>query len=136
MRHVLCTFLILCGLSGLTFLLPASAGAVNIFQACGTNGGTNNGAGAGNSDVCKDEAAHGGGNPVITVIKDVLSLLSIVIGLAAIIMLIVGGLKYVLSNGDPSGIKSARDTIIYALVGIVVVIFSESIVAFVLDKLN
>jgi hypothetical protein len=50
-------------------------------------------------------------------------------------MIIIGGLKYVTSNGDSNSISSAKNTIIYALIGIVVVAIAQSVVRFVLGKL-
>ena len=46
-------------------------------------------------------------------------------------MMVVGGLKYVISAGDPSQLKTARETIIYAVVGLVVAMLAFAIVKFV-----
>lgn len=116
-------------------LLPATAGAVNVFQACNTYDGSNGGASAQGSSVCNSKKSSGT-NPVITILKDVLEIISLIVGFAAVAMLIVGGFKFVTSGGDPSGIKSARETVLYALIGVVVVAFSQVVVAFVLNKLK
>lgn len=70
---------------------------------------------------------------VDSLIVTVIDILSLIIGIVAVIMIIVGGLKYVLSSGDPSNITSAKNTIIYAIVGLVIVAFAQAIVAFALD---
>ena len=67
-------------------------------------------------------------------IRTALNLLSLVAGVIAVIMLIVGGLKYITSGGDSNAAASARNTILYAIVGIVVVAFAQVIVKFVLKK--
>jgi hypothetical protein len=54
-----------------------------------------------------------------------------VIGAIAVIMLIIGGLRYVISQGDAAGVKQAKDTILYAVIGIVVAILAYAIVNFV-----
>lgn len=67
-------------------------------------------------------------------IKTAIQVLLIVAGIIAVIMIIVGGLKYVTSSGDPQAISSAKKTIIYAIIGLVVVIFAQLIVQFVLSR--
>ncbi len=68
-------------------------------------------------------------------VKSAIDILSVVVGVIAVIMVIIGGLKYVTSNGDSNSISSAKNTIIYALIGIVVVAIAQSVVRFVLGKL-
>lgn len=53
------------------------------------------------------------------------------VGAVSVIMIIIGGLRYVLSNGDPKSTESAKNTILYAVIGIVVAIASFAIVNFV-----
>lgn len=69
------------------------------------------------------------------VISAVVTTLSIVIGILAVIMIMVGGFRYVTSGGDSSKITSAKNTIVYAIVGLVIAIMAQAIVKFVLDKL-
>ena len=76
----------------------------------------------------------GSGQGVENTIKDVINLLSLVGGALAVIMLIVGGLRYVLSAGNPETTKAAKNTIIYALVGLVIIAVAQIIVQFVLNK--
>lgn len=73
-------------------------------------------------------------NRLTKVIKVVIQILSLVGGIIAVIMLIVGGLKYVTSQGDSNAAASAKNTIIYAVVGLVIVVFAQIIVRFVLSK--
>jgi hypothetical protein len=54
-----------------------------------------------------------------------------VVGAVSVIMIIVGGLRYVTSNGDSKQAESARNTILYAVIGIIVAIASYAIVTFV-----
>jgi len=53
------------------------------------------------------------------------------VGLAAVIMIIIGGISYVKSMGDPGKARRARDTIIYGVVGLVVCLLAYAIVALV-----
>lgn len=74
------------------------------------------------------------GSTLSKVIKLILNLLSLVAGVIAVIMLIVGGLKYITSQGDASSAASARNTLLYAIIGLVIVVFAQMIVKFVLKK--
>jgi hypothetical protein len=66
------------------------------------------------------------------VVKKVISILSIVVGVTAVIFVIVGGFKFITSSGDASKAASARNTIIYAIVGLIVAILAQVIVSYVL----
>lgn len=65
----------------------------------------------------------------------VMQLLGIVIGVASVIMIIVGGLRYIMSSGDPNGVNGAKNTILYAIIGLVVAALSQVIVIFVISEL-
>jgi|GEM_PF-125005 len=67
-------------------------------------------------------------------IKTIISILSLVVGIVAVIMVIVGGFKFITSGGDSAKTASARSTIVYALVGILVAAFAQVLVHFVLFK--
>jgi hypothetical protein len=66
----------------------------------------------------------------------VINIFSIVVGIVAVIMIVLGGLKYITSSGDANNITSAKNTILYAIVGLVVVALAQFIVRFVLGKVN
>jgi len=95
------------------------------------------------ADVCLGVAAAGAtcsegstGTTVNTVVGLVVNILSVLVGIAAVIMIIIGGFKYVTSAGDSSNVKSAKDTIIYAIIGLVVVAMAQMITGFVLDRVT
>lgn len=67
-------------------------------------------------------------------ISTVLNLFSVIIGLIAVVMIVVAGFKYITSGGKEEGVKSAKNTILYAIVGLVVVALAQIIVQFVLNK--
>jgi len=65
------------------------------------------------------------------------SALQIVFAIAggvALLIIIVAGLRFVLSQGDPQNVSKARNTIIYAVIGLIICIAAFSIVTFVLDR--
>lgn len=63
--------------------------------------------------------------------EDIANTLIFFVGAIAVIMLIIGGLRYVLSGGDNSAVTSAKNTILYALVGVVVAFAAWAIVDFI-----
>lgn len=69
-----------------------------------------------------------------SLITTIINIFSIIVGIVAVIMIIVGGLKYITSGGDSGNVSSAKNTIIYALVGLVIVAFAQFIVRFVLSR--
>lgn len=126
MKKILAIFLTgtLLAIGGLTYAAPSS-----IVSA------------AGKDDACAGLAATGGsctasatGPTVESVIKTGLNIFSWIVGIIAVIMVIVGGFQYVTSAGESGKITSAKNTITYALVGIVIVALSQVIVQFVLAK--
>ena len=68
-------------------------------------------------------------------VTTVTNILTIIIGGAAVIMLVVGGIRYVVSGGDPQSTKGAKDTILYAIIGLVVAASAQLIVRFVIGRL-
>lgn len=65
-------------------------------------------------------------------IKKVVNLLLWAIGIVSVIMIIIGGIRYAISNGDSNQVTAAKNTIMYAVIGLVIAIFAYAIVNFVL----
>jgi hypothetical protein len=99
--------------------VPA-AHAVNVFDQCKNNA---------SSAVCKAKNDN-----ATNMVKVVINIILSILGIIAVIMIIIGGIRYTTSGGDSAGLKNARDTIVYAVVGLVIAILSFAIVNFVLDS--
>lgn len=67
-------------------------------------------------------------------IKTIVNVMLFLLGAIAVIMIIIGGIRYATSNGDSSQLKGAKDTILYAVVGLVVAILAYAIVNFVVTS--
>ena len=86
-------------------------------------------------------AAQGNGVPsslfgnggVITTITNVLLFIA---GALAVIMLIVGGLRYATSGGNASSVTAAKNTILYAIVGLIIAFLAFAVVNFVLNAIT
>ena len=122
-------FLTLFASSALLFAGGAPAMAADVFGACSQPG-------MANTAACKDVAQQGtsGANPVLKIFNAVVQILVIVIGAMAIIMLVVSGFRFVVSNGDANTVKGARSGLIYALVGVAVAVLGQLLVSFVLSR--
>ena len=59
-----------------------------------------------------------------------------VIGILAVVFIIIGGVNYSISQGDPGKTKKARDTILYAVIGLIVVLSAFAITAFILKGVS
>jgi hypothetical protein len=68
-------------------------------------------------------------------LESIINILLFIIGAIAVIMIIIGGIKYTTSNGDQAQVTSAKNTILYAVVGLIVAIMAYAIVNFVVSKL-
>ena|SRR5688572_15556800 len=111
-------------------------------------------AGLAQVDVGKEQACQGAGGQYDTasgtcttigeepgrdlpsIIKDVINLIIFIVGAVAVLMLVIGGLRYVLSGGDQAGVEGAKNTILYSVIGIVVAFMAYAIVNFVLGALD
>jgi hypothetical protein len=77
-----------------------------------------------------------GGASINGIISVVLNVLSVIAGILAIIMIVVSGMKYVTSQGEAQAVAGAKKTLIYAIVGLVVVAMAQFIVHYVLRALK
>ena len=83
------------------------------------------------SNSCSTKA---GQKSVDSAVRTAVSILSYIAGVGAIIMIIVGGIKYIMSGGDSNAVGSAKNTLLYAVVGLVIAILAQAIVRFVFAK--
>lgn len=106
---------------------PVGAIASPLTKACQTNG-------AGGTALCQD-AKQTGPNKLNGILKTVIDILLLIVGLVAVLFIVIGGMRYVFSAGDAAAAKSAKNTIIYALIGLLLAILSYGIINFVLSRL-
>ena len=89
---------------------------------------------AGASVDCEDKALSD--DQFGSLIRTIINVLSIVVGAVSVIMIIIGGFRYVVSNGDSGAVSGAKNTILYSVVGLVIVLFAQIIVRFVLTNVT
>lgn len=119
-----------CGI--IIFAGPAQTVSAALFdgsvrQACkGANLSNSNG-------TCGSARAS---SDISTTLQRIVNILTMIVGIAAVIMIIINGLKFITSNGDSNAISSARNGVIYSLVGLAVVALAQVIVRFVINTVN
>ena len=87
----------------------------------------------GGDQDCENEEA---GKRLEEIIANILNLFSIIAGIATVVMMVYAGFRYIVGGGDEKGVKSARNTIIYAIIGAVLVLISQIVVEFVLGRIS
>lgn len=118
---------IILGLIGITTLIAPPAFAANdvcsrkgevpdaVYEAAGCNKNT---------------------NKLPSTIQNILNAIIVISGLVAVVFVIIGGIQYMSSTGDPGKIKKAKDTILYALIGLIICVLSFAIVNWTIDTIN
>lgn len=82
------------------------------------------------NDTITDNSLTGGA----PLVQQVLNAIFLLVGAAAIIVIIYAGIRFAASQGDSAGVQSAKKTLMYAVIGLVVAIFAAGIVNFVLAR--
>lgn len=117
------------GIAMLSIKSPLYA-QVDFFQACEK---------APESEYCKNVSSETSKDRVLGPDSILVKIIKIIVMLTiaiSVIMVVIGALKYTLSGGDSNGLQSAKNTILYALVGIVIGIFAQVIVSFVVGNIK
>ena len=95
------------------------------------------------SGICTGTKAATGGtscttsgteeNSLKALATKIINIFSIIVGIAAVIMIIYGGFRYITSGGDTGRVGNAKNTLIYAIIGLIIVALAQFIVNFVLQ---
>lgn len=118
---------LICGASSVAL---ASAASSDLQDVCKNNS---------NSALCvgyeKGLDASPSDNAMLKLFTRIINILFFAAGVLAVFMVILGGFKYVTSAGDAQKAASGRQTLIFALIGLVVVVVSRQLLLFVLERL-
>jgi hypothetical protein len=83
-----------------------------------------------------ETAGSNADSQINSIVHTIVNILSAIVGIAAVIMIIVGGFRYITSGGNDASVTAAKNTILYAIIGLVVVALAQVIVRFTLSKLT
>jgi hypothetical protein len=133
-RHKIATWL-----SGLALLLVPSLGlaAPAFAQSPDIQAGLCTGANLEFTDNPQGSCANDDATTKLTnLVHTIVNLLSAIVGIVAVIMIIIGGLRYITSGGNDTSVTSAKNTILYAIIGLIIVALAQIIVRFTLNKIT
>jgi len=85
------------------------------------------------TSCANDTTAESSVNHIISL---VINIFSVLVSIIAVIMIIVGGIKYITSGGDSANVTGAKNTILYAIIGLVVVALAQILVRYVLARVT
>lgn len=123
----------------LSLFLTVSMGAVALAPSVDVVAQSN---AAQSAAVCEGAGAVAGGacadssGTVASLVRTAIRILQVIAGTVAVFFVIFGGIRYVTSSGDPAKLNTAKNTIIYACIGVAIVALSEVIVQFTLNSLD
>lgn len=120
----------------LPVLVPATAGAAADIQNSTCTGANTltvppaGSSGSGCSAITTNE------NSFNTLLTKIINVISVLVGVVAVIMIIIGGFRYITSGGSSEKVTSAKNTILYGIIGLVIVALAQVIVKFVLKQVT
>ena len=82
------------------------------------------------------EVNAGASTELFPAIQGILTAVFSIIGIVSVIMIILGGISYATSQGDPGKVKKGKDTILYGIIGLIVALLAFAIVNFVLGAMG
>ncbi len=118
-NQIIATIALVLGVGVLFVPVTASAAGVDPYGPCAADP---------TSSVCKAKDT----STIQPLIKTIVDTLLFFVGIVSVIMIIIGGIMYTVSTGDQSNVTKAKNTITYALVGLVVSFLAYAIVHWVL----
>ena len=121
--HMFFAALVVVAMSAFIFVPVSSVNAANALDtACSNNE---------DSALCQDGTKN---KTTDSLVKTLINTLLFIIGAISVLMIIIGGILYVVSQGDSGSVTKAKNTILYSVIGLVVSLLAYAIVNFVLER--
>lgn len=109
-----------------SILLPAPVGAINVFNdACDNDP---------NSAVCKAQNGNNKDN-LYSFITVIINTLYTVLAIAAVLVIVISGATFIMSNGDSTLVTAAKNRVLYAVIGLIVATLAWALVNFIVEQL-
>lgn len=109
-----------------SILLPAPVGAINVFNdACENDP---------NSAVCKAQNGNNKDN-LYSFITVIINTLYTVLAIAAVLVIVISGATFIMSNGDSTLVTAAKNRVLYAVIGLIVATLAWALVNFIVEQL-
>ena len=107
-------------------VLPAPA----VYAATNPYGGVPCGEAAG-SAIC----SHTGGNPIDTVLHNITNIVAVIAGVAAVIVIIMAGIRFMSAGGNAEEVAKARRAIILAATGLIIIVLARAIINLIISRI-
>jgi hypothetical protein len=128
MRRTTSKLLLLAALLIGPMLWPLNAYAFNSYSGVNCN--------SANSSALCTQSSKSSGNVIYgsnSLLVKATNFIALIAGIAATILIVIGGIQYVTSGGSPESAGNAKRTIIYSLIGIAVIVLAKFIVQYVVN---
>jgi hypothetical protein len=123
----------------LSFAAPAPTQAFDIFNGVNCNSGQNSESAACSSKVKKDPNTGEPINPLTGqdgLLLNITNIVAYIAGAAAIILIVVSGIRFMTAGGDSAKVTAARQTLTGALIGIAVIVLARTLIIYVVKTLH
>lgn len=121
-KNIIMSIAVISGLIAVPVLVTSPVAAQPQAEICRGSGGDWDGKTCNNANSTNDVAGF---------MKQIINILLYVLGSIAVLMIVIGGIRYVVSGGDQKAVTDAKNTILYAVIGLVVALMAYAIVNFV-----
>lgn len=116
---------------GFFMLAPASANAYDVINHSGVCSKAPGSAACQDNSSSKTDPLTGSNGLILKVSR----IIAVAAGIVAVIMIIVGGFKFIVSGGEAQAVASAKKTILFSVVGLIVIALSETIFTFIVGNI-
>ncbi len=117
----------------MVFLAPHPTKAIDLNHSLSGDAACNNASDGGNG--CESVTSSGDGVTANSIVKGGINTALTILGAVSVIMIVYAGFRFALANGDPKTVSHARNTIVYAAVGLTVAIMSYAVVNWFVEQL-
>ncbi len=88
------------------------------------------------SEIPVPKPARAPGGSLVDLITVISNTILLLVGVVAVLFLIIGGVQYITSAGNPDSVNKAKTTILYAVIGIIVTLVAWAVVSFVISSIK
>lgn len=118
----------------LSLVVATGLAVTGLFLAPAVNAACDSAAGCVSEGVTQVGPTGSSATSVGEIIKIVVNIMLFILGAVCVVMIVIGGIRYATSQGEQSSLSAAKNTILYAVVGLVVAIAAYAIVNFVIGQ--
>ena len=85
------------------------------------------------ADLFGDVPAIGGSDDIETTVTDIIIKILSLMALVAVVIIVIAGIRLVISQGEQEAVEKSKKTILYAVIGLIIILLAQAIVQFIAD---